>query len=323
MENNSLKLIKPARLRRGDTVGIIAPASASPHADAVERSAAALEKLGFKPKLAANVRERLGFLAGTDEARAADLMSMFADPEVRAIICLRGGYGTARILSLLDYEVIRRHPKILAGYSDITSLHCALRVKADLVSFHAPMLDSALSSPDLPAFTLQSLLKTIMEPVAAGALSAGSGAKTAVTLRGGKASGELIGGNLSVLVTLLGTPYQPSFAGKLLFLEDVDEAPYRYDRMLTHLMNAGVFEQVTGVAVGVNSNCVDRKADTAGEYRQTLQDVLAERLGKLTVPVVLDLPFGHVAVNATVPVGVQATLDGDAGELVITEAAVS
>jgi muramoyltetrapeptide carboxypeptidase len=322
-ENSSLRPIKPERLRKGDTVGIVAPASASSRADAFERSTAALEKLGFQPKLAANVRQRLGFLAGPDEARAADIMNMFADPEVKAIICLRGGYGSARILPLLDFEVIRRNPKILAGYSDITSLHCALSVKAGLVSFHAPMLDSALASHDLPAFTLQSLFKTIMEPEPAGPLSLGSGGKTAVTLRGGKAGGELIGGNLSVLVTTLGTPYQPTFAGKILFLEDVDEAPYRYDRLLTHLLNSGALRDVAGVAVGMNSNCVDPKADQGGDYRQTLNDVLAERLGGLAVPVVRDLPFGHVPVNGTLPVGVNAILDGDAGELVIIEAAVS
>jgi muramoyltetrapeptide carboxypeptidase len=323
MENPALNLTKPARLRKGDTVGIIAPASPSPHADALERSAAALVKLGFKPKLAANVRARMGFLAGTDEARAADLMSLFADPEVRAIICLRGGYGCGRLLSLLDFEVIRRNPKIFAGYSDITSLHCALQVKANLVSFHAPMLDAALAHPELPAFTLQSLLKTIMEPAPAGPLSAGAEPKTAVTLRGGRASGLLIGGNLSVLVTTLGTPWQPSFAGRIVFLEDVDEKPYGYDRMLTHLGNAGVFQQVAGVAVGVNSNCLDPKAAEAKEYRQTVNDVLAERLGRLNVPVVRDLPFGHVPVNATLPIGIHATLDGDAAELIINEAAVT
>jgi muramoyltetrapeptide carboxypeptidase len=315
-------LIKPERLRLGDTVGIIAPASASSRLDAAERSAAALEKLGFKPRLAAHLRQRLGFLAGTDEERAADVMSLFADPEVKAIICLRGGYGSARLLPLLDFAVIRQNPKILVGYSDITSLHCALNGKANLVSFHAPMLDAALANPDLPAFTLQSLLKTVMEPVPAGPLGAGCEPKSAVTLRGGRASGELIGGNLSVLVTTLGTPWQPSFAGKILFIEDVDEAPYRYDRMLTHLLNAGVLQQVAGVAVGFNSQCHDPKAAEAKEYRQTLEDVLADRLGRLTVPVVRDLPFGHVALNATLPVGIQATLEGDAAELVITEAAV-
>jgi len=299
---------KPERLRFGDTVGIVAPASAPAKLDSADRSAATLAQWGFKPKLAANVRQRLGFLAGSDEERAADLMAMFADPEVKAIICLRGGYGSARILSLLDFDVIRRNPKILVGYSDITALHCALRVKANLVSFHAPMLDSALAS---------------LEPAPAGPLSAGAGSKTAVTIRSGRATGELIGGNLSVLVTTLGTPYQPDFAGKILFLEDVDEAPYRYDRMLTHLHNAGVLHQVAGVAVGVNSKCDDLKAAEANEYRQTLTDVLTERLGRLAVPVVRELPFGHVARNATLPVGVPATLDGDAGELVIEEAAVA
>jgi muramoyltetrapeptide carboxypeptidase len=321
-QRTSSGLIKPERLHLGDTVGIIAPASPSPRPDALERSAAALTNLGFKPKFATNAHKRLGFLAGTDEERAADLMSLFTDPEVKAIISLRGGYGTARLMPLLDYEVIRQNPKILAGYSDITTLHCALNVKANLVSFHAPMLDAALANPDVPAFTLQSFLKTVMEPLPAGPISAGGGPKTSVTIRGGRASGELMGGNLSVLVTTLGTPYQPSFVGKILFLEDVDEAPYRIDRMLTHLHNAGVFQQVAGVAVGVHSRCHDPKADEAKEYRQTLEDVLTDRLAWLAVPVVRELPFGHVALNATLPVGIQATLDGDAGELVITEAAV-
>lgn len=316
------KPVKPQRLCPGDTVGVIAPASPSASLDAAERSAAGLERLGFKPRLSTHLRARHGYLAGSDEARAADLTAMFVDPEVKAIICLRGGYGTARILPRLDYDLIRRTPKIFVGYSDITSLHCALQVKANLVSFHAPMLDSAISKADVPPFTLQSLLKTIMEPEPAGPLSAGCEPKTAVTLRGGKASGPLIGGNLSVLVTTLGTPYQPEFKGRILFLEDVDEAPYRYDRMLTHLLNAGIFDQVAGVAVGVNSDCVDPKAKDAKEYRQTLNDVLTERLGALNVPVVLELPFGHVAVNATLPVGIGATLDGDLGELIITESAV-
>jgi muramoyltetrapeptide carboxypeptidase len=314
--------VKPARLRFGDTIGIIAPASAAASPEGFARSAAALEKLGFKAKFSTHVRRQLGFLAGTDTERAADLMSMFTDDEVKAIICLRGGYGSARILPLLDFEVIRQHPKIFLGYSDITSLHCALRAQAGLVSFHGPMLLGALENPEIPPFTLDSLLKTIMQPVPAGPISEGLGVKTVVTIHGGRASGELIGGNLSVLVTTLGTPYQPPFAGRLLFLEDIDEMPYRCDRMLTHLLNAGVLSQFAGVAVGITANCDDPDPGIRGVYQHMIADVLAERLGGLGVPVVRNLPFGHVALNATLPVGVRATLDADAGELVIEEAAV-
>lgn len=315
-------MIKPKRLRQGDTIGIIAPASAAASPEAFERSAAALERLGFKARFSAHVRRRHGFLAGSDAERAADVMSLFTDEKVDGIICLRGGYGTARILPLLDFEVIRQHPKVFVGYSDITTLHAALLTKAGLVSFHGPMLEGALAQPQCPEFTWQSLRKTIMEPLPAGPLSAGSGVKTAVTIHGGRASGELIGGNLSVLVTALGTRWEPVFAGKILFLEDIDEKPYRCDRMLTHLLNAGVFGQVTGVALGIFAECLDAKAGQGGEYRQTVEDVLAERLGGLGVPVVRNLPFGHVSLNATLPVGIQATLDGDAAELIVDAAAV-
>ena len=157
--------VKPERLRLGDVVGIIAPASPPPDPQAIDRSVAALEKLGFKARLARHVRARLGFLAGTDRDRAADLMAMFTTPKVQALFCLRGGYGTARLLPLLDYEAIRRHPKILIGYSDLTTLHCALLKKANLVSFHGPMLNAEQSTGELPDFTLQSLLRTVTEPL--------------------------------------------------------------------------------------------------------------------------------------------------------------
>ena len=159
---------KPDRLNYGDTIGIVAPASAPPDPKNIDRSVAVLERLGFKPKLAPNVRKRWGFLAGSDRDRAGDLMKMFADRKVKAIICVRGGYGTARLLPLLDYRTIRANPKIFIGYSDITSLHCAFLVKSNLVSFHGPMLNSDFVKKDLPDFTLQSFLKTLMQPVRAG-----------------------------------------------------------------------------------------------------------------------------------------------------------
>lgn len=315
--------IKPQRLVPGDTIGVIAPASAPADPSNIDRALSRLEDLGFKPKPARNLRKRWGFLAGSDRDRAADLMSMFADPKVKAIFCLRGGYGTARLLPLLDYELIRTHPKILIGYSDITSLHCALLTKANLVSFHGPMLNSDLIKTRLPDFTLQSLLRTLSRPEPAGSLCRNYPGRPTQVLRGGRVAGRLIGGNISILCATLGTPYQPCFRNCILFFEDLDEVPYRFDRMLTHLLNAGVLQQAAGVAIGVNVRCEDPKAGTFKEYRQSLCDVLKERLRPLKVPVVLGLPFGHTPCNATLPVGVRAMLDAFKGDLVIQEAAVN
>jgi muramoyltetrapeptide carboxypeptidase len=316
-------LLKSKRLNFGDTIGIIAPASAPPDPKAIDRAASALERFGFKPKLGKNVRARHGFLAGTDRERATDLMQMFTDKKVKAIICLRGGYGTSRILDRLDYDVIRRNPKILSGYSDITSLHFALAQKLNLVSIHAPMLNGALADPKVPDFTRNSFFRTVMEAIPAGSICAGYKEKTISILRGGVAEGRLIGGNLSLICASLGTPFVPLFKGKILFFEDISEKPYRLDRMLTQLLNAGILQEVAGVAVGVNQDCSDPNMKAGGEYRQSAAEVIKERLASLRVPVVTGLPFGHVDLNATIPFGVKARLDGDTGDLIITEAAVS
>ncbi len=314
--------IKPPRLNYGDTIAIVAPASAPPDPKAIDRSVEVLGRLGFKPKLSPNVRQRWGFLAGSDRERAGDLIKMFKDRSVNAILCLRGGYGTARLLPLLDYRAIRANAKIFIGYSDITSLHCAFLEKSNLISFHGPMLNSDFIKKDLPDFTLQSFLKTLMQASAAGSIRQGCKKQTVSILRRGTASGPLLGGNLSLLCACLGTTFQPSFKNKILFFEDLDEVPYRFDRMLTQLLNAGLLQQVAGVAVGINANCFDPKAKRTKEYRQTVEDVLKERLLPLKVPVVTGLPFGHIPLNATLPIGVRATLDGVKGDLIISEAAV-
>jgi muramoyltetrapeptide carboxypeptidase len=314
--------IKPDRLQYGDTIGIIAPASAPPDPKSIDRSVEVLERLGFKTKLAPKVRKRLGFLAGSDRDRASDLMKMFSDRKVKAILCVRGGYGTSRLLPLLDYQAIRANPKIFIGYSDITSLHSAFLQKSSLVSFHGPMLNSDFIKDDFPDFTLQSFLKTLMQPSAPGSISQGYKKKTVAILRPGIVAAPLVGGNISLLCASLGTPYQASFKNKILFFEDIDEKPYGFDRMLTQLINAGLLQQVAGIAIGVNADCKDPKAKTAKEYRQTLEDVFKERLLPLKVPVVAGLPFGHVPLNATLPIGVRAILDGVKGDLLIDEAAV-
>jgi muramoyltetrapeptide carboxypeptidase len=316
-----LMLIKPQRLQFGDTIGLIAPASAPPDAKNIDRSVAALERLGFKVKLAPRARSRWGFLAGTDRERAGDAMKMFTERSVKAIVCIRGGYGTARLLNLLDYKIIRSNAKVFVGFSDITSLHCAFLVKANLISFHGPMTNSDFVKEEFPKFALDSFLRTLMKPEPPGSICFGYRKKPDV-LRSGKASGQLIGGNISLLCTTLATPFQPSFKNKILFIEDLDEPPYRFDRMLTHLLNAGLLQQVAGIAIGVNAGCEDPKAKGAKEYRQTLEDVLRERLLPLKIPVVMNLPFGHVPMNATIPFGARAMLDADKGDLLITESVV-
>lgn len=313
---------KPQRLSFGDTLALVAPASPPADARAVDQSIAALEKIGFKVKLARHARERRGFLAGSDRERAADLMEAFRDRHVKGIICLRGGYGTARLLPLLDYDLIRRTAKIFVGFSDVTSLHCAFLKRSGLISFHGPMAASDFIKKEFPDFTLRSFLRTLMVREPSGGIRQGYDGKTVRILRRGTVSGPLIGGNLSVLCALLGTSFQPAFKGRILFLEDLDEPPYRIDRMLTHLMNAGALKQVAGIVTGLCRNCEDLKATAAGEYRQSLQDVLKERLLPLNVPVVTGLPFGHAPHNATLPVGASAMLDAEKGDLIITNAAV-
>jgi muramoyltetrapeptide carboxypeptidase len=315
-------LIKPERLRIGDTVGIVAPASAAEDPGDIDDFAAALAKLGFKPKLAPNVRKRLGFLAGDDQARADDLMTMFGDRDVKGIFCLRGGYGSGRLLGMLDYRFIKRNAKVFVGFSDITSLHTAFQVHSRMVSFHGPTLNSSITSARPSKFTLGSLMKTVMEPSVPGGIAGGATQSPVTILKRGTATGPLIGGNLSVFIALVGTPYQPHFKGSILFFEDVDEQPYRFDGRLTQLLNAGLLQQVAGVAVGNNKDCIDPDAAKSKEYHQTVEDVLKDRLLPLGVPVVSGLPFGHVRENATIPMGLEATLDAVNGDLIINEAAV-
>jgi muramoyltetrapeptide carboxypeptidase len=312
----------PQRLHPGDTIGLIAPASAPPDPKSIDKAVAAVENMGFKVKLARNVRKRWGFLAGSDRDRAADVMQMFADRKVHGILCVRGGYGTARLLPLLDYSIVRNNPKVFNGYSDITALHCAFLKEAGLLTFHGPMATSDFIKDEYPRFSRQSFLNILTQPEPYGGIRRGYTGKTVSILRRGKISGRLIGGNLCILCTMIGTRFEPSFRNKILFFEDVDEEPFRVDRMLTHLLNLGLLQQVAGIAIGVNSNCDDPKAKTAKEYRQTQTDVFRDRLLPLKVPIVMGLPFGHIPHNATLPVGGRATLDAIKGDLILTSAAV-
>lgn len=315
--------LRPPRLQTNQTFGIIAPASAPPDPKMLDRAVAALHQMGFQTRLGRHIQQRRGYLAGTDRERASDLMRMFTDRNVDAILCMRGGYGAARLLPRLDFQTIRAHPKIFVGYSDITSLHCALLTQANLISFHGPMLNSDFAHADMPEFTWRSFLRMLTEQRAAGSIVAGYQLKSVKVLRRGVARGPLIGGNLSVLCTTIATPWQPPFRNCVLFLEDVREEPYRFDRMLTHFLNCGLLQQVAGIAIGLNSRCEDPKLKTAKEYRQTLEDVLKDRLLPLKIPVVTGLPFGHTPHNATLALGVNVVLDANYGDLIFSEPAVS
>lgn len=320
--------VYPKAMKKGDTVALIRPASPSDEFDANEQAAELVASLGFKPKLMPNAGRKAYYLAGDDAQRAADLNAAFTDPKVDAVWCIGGGYGTSRILPYLDYETIRKNPKPFIGYSDITGTHNAIHRLTGLVTFHGPVAASAMSE-----FTLAAFKKVLMEgwkgPIAEvppfipreGVVDR---TNRVWRLHGGKARGRLVGGNISVFATLVGTPFEPELKGRILFLEEVDEDPYRIDRWLTGFLLTGKLAGLAGVALGRFSGCRPGiyKPSFSGLGTWTWQEVCADRFGKLGIPVVAGLAFGHVPENATIPVGGLAELNGDEGTLTLLEPAV-
>jgi muramoyltetrapeptide carboxypeptidase len=263
--------------------------------------------------LGEHARGRHGFLAGADEQRAADLNRALRADDIDAVWCLRGGYGTMRILPVIDWDALRRRPRALIGFSDNTALHLAAR-RVGVVSFHGPH-----PGAEFPPFAEDNLLRVLTRTAPAGVLPfPGNGPARAETLAGGQAEGRLVGGNLALVAATLGTPYAIEPEGALLFLEEVGEVAYRIDRLLSQLRLAGVLERVAGVVVGAFSDCPDE----ADPGIPSPAEVIRERLGGLGVPVATGFPFGHVADNWTLPLGVRARLDADAGTLELLEPAV-
>lgn len=313
--------VRPLRLQPGDTVGLVDPASAIWEPVQIEIVEESLAALGFKTKRGANLLARHGYLAGTDEQRAADLNALFADPEVRAIHCVRGGWGCARLLPHLDWRTIARNPKILLGYSDITALLLALHAKTGLVTFHGPVGLSQWNP-----FNVGCLKRVLQEGEAVtfeNLKEVGEHDLTVVenrvqTLRAGTAQGRLLGGNLTVLSSLLGSPYLPDWEGCILFLEDVEEAPYRIDRMLTQLGLAGILRQARAVIWG---QCTDCKPGE-GYGSLTVGEVLRDHLLPLGVPAWQGAMIGHVDRQFTLPVGVEVEVDATAGTIRMLEPAV-
>lgn len=315
-------LVKPPRLRPGDVVGLIEPAGFTDDMFDLDLIKETIVAMGLVPRSAPHLAARYGYLAGRDKERAADVNAMFADPKVRAVFAVRGGWGCARILPLLDFATIRANPKLLIGFSDITALHMAFAARAGFTTIHGPNASSSwgrFSWDGFRAVAFDGAMPTFANPVGnedrlvprAGRIR---------TFHPGKASGRLLGGNLTVLAALMGTGWLPDFTGAILFIEDIAEAPYRIDRMLTQLALGGVLGRLAGVVFG---QCTDCGASGPSYGGFTLSEVLQQHLSPLGIPAFQGAQFGHVANQFSLPVGVRAEMDADAGTIRLLEPAVA
>lgn len=316
------RLIKPPRLRPGDLVGLVAPGGYASDRT-IEKSVRNIEALGLRVKVGAYLRAVHGNYAGSVQQRLADLHAMYADPEVRMIWPVRGGSGCISLLSGLDYGLIRRNPTILLGYSDITALHAAIHEHAGVVGFHGPVASSTLAE-----YPREHMLAVLCEPrptytipmAPENAVKAQTEPQFRIrTLTQGVATGPLVGGNLSLLAALCGTPYAPDFRKALLFIEEVGEAPYRIDRWMTQLDLAFGLRNAAGVMVGVCEDCTPKD----GERGLSLDETFDEHLKPLVVPAVTGYSIGHIRHQFTLPVGIRARLDTAAQTVTLLEPAVS
>ncbi len=314
-------LVRPPRLKRGDVAGLIAPGGHLSDAE-IEKSVRNLESLGLTVKLGANVRLQRGNYGGTPFQQVQDLHAMFADREVKALWAGRGGSGGAQVLPYVDWKLVRANPKILCGYSDVTALHLAMLRQAGLVTFHAPQAISTWSD-----YSREHLVAAIMEPrpghvIRAAAENIAKAARQPEfaerVVRPGVAEGPLVGGNLSVLSALAGTPYGARMKGCIAFLEDIGEAPYRINRMLMHVTLTGDLPSAAGLMLGVFVKCHAPE----GEASLTLEETLVDRAYPLGIPAAIGMSFGHIAQQITLPMGIRARFDAGERTLALLEAAV-
>lgn len=296
--NDTTHKILPPRLQRGDTIGIVAPAGPIRDQEQFAAGVRLVREMGFEVKFDRDINRSEGYLAGGDERRAQEFNALWADPEVKAIIAARGGYGSLRIASRLDMDMVRAHPKILIGFSDITVLLNVLNKGADLITFHGPTV-STLATGDQESAT--SLFNTIANPRPPEPIRP----ERLEVLASGNAKGRIMGGNLTNLCHLIGTPFEPDWQQAILFLEDIGEAEYRVDRMLTHLASAGKFTGLAGLLLGEFTDC----GDTEAVWRRALE------LTDNKVPVWGNFPVGHGKRNLTLPVGLNAEMDSNSGRL--------
>ena len=319
-----MNIIKPKRLQKGHTIGLIAPASHFDSKERIQIAVEVLESLGFQVKKGFHLYSRYGYFAGNDEERAADISDSFNDPSVDGLVCLTGGWGSSRILPYLDFEVIQNNPKVLLGFSDITSLLNGIYAKTGIVTFHGLVADMNFSS-----YSLEEFNKVVM--LGESNIFLGSpnpiekqvgiiNRKNRVScLFPGIATGQLIGGNLTLISHLIGTPYLPDFNQKILFLEEVNEEVYRIDRMLTQIKLSGKLKELAGIVFGKFTRC-DPSNHHATQF--TLEEILENFTNELGIPAVTGLMFGHYEDQTTLPIGCNVELDANHRTLKLLEAAV-
>lgn len=301
-------ILKPPRLQMGDTVGLIAPAGIV-KAENIAAATKAITNLNLKVKVGAHILDSYGYLAGKDADRAHDVNAMFLDKSVKAIITMRGGWGCNRILPLLNYSLIRSHPKILLGYSDITSLLLAIYARSRVMTFHGPNAISIWNE-----FTLDYVKRVLFD----GEAVTMQNTDQSQAIAPGTTRGKLIGGNLSVLSAMIGSPYLPSWYKSILFIEDINEDIYRVDRMFTQLKNAGILHQIAGLIFGQCTNC-----QVGDEPSLSLMQVLQDHILPLGIPAWYGSMIGHIQDKFTLPIGAEVEIDANAGTIRMLEAAVS
>lgn len=308
-------LIKPPRLRRGDTVGLVNPSAAIFERDWVDSYREQLALLGLEMRIAPHYFDRRGYLAGTDVDRAADINAFFRDPSIHAIFA-SGGWGAARILSRIDYDAIRRHPKIFMGYSDVTSLLLAIHQRTGLVTFHGPDYLSAFAVSQLAPVLLGGKAITLQNPKSEAPVQLENRIRT---ITPGRVRGRILGGNLTILTTILGSDYLPRWKGGILFVEEARERIYRVDRMFTQLKLAGVLDQIAGFVLGRCTDCTPGE----GYGSLTVDEVLEDHIAPLGIPAWQGAMIGHIDDQYTVPIGIKVESDADAGTLQMVESAVT
>ncbi len=309
--------LRPKALKKGQKVGIVSPSAAT--ADRMEFTYAqeAMEALGLEVKLGENLKNRLGHLAGTDQERAEDLNTMFADPEISAIVCLRGGSGAARILPLLDYEMIKANPKALMGYSDITALHCAIQSQTGLISFHGPNGSGSWNSYHVSQFQqvfFEQKLVSFQNQIGKGDDLVAKGNRIQ-TLTSGSVDGKILGGNLTVLTALSGTPYYPDFQDSILFIEDVGEDPYRIDRMMSTLQLNGTLSKIKGFIFGQCSEC--KPGSGYGAF--TIDQLMDHYILPLGIPAYIGAMIGHIPKQFILPIGAKVRMNANSGTITMLE----
>lgn len=308
--------LKPQALKKGDVIGIVSPASSPDDFSRIEKGVSYLESLGYRVKLGKHVYKRLGYLSASDDERAQDLNEMFSDPEVRAIICVRGGYGTTRILDKINYNAIKRSPKIFVGYSDITALQLAIFKKTGLITFSGPMLAVDIYSFD--SFSEEFFWRILTSKSKEIEIKNPDGVELA-TFKPGKAVGILLGGNLSLLASIIGTKYQPDFKDSILVIEDIGEEPYRIDRYLSQLKNSDVLSKIKGCIFGQFTDCVPKEEGKS----LTLEQIFQDYFGNLKIPIISNLSYGHIPQKLTLPVGAKVRIDSKRKTITIVERILS